>query len=165
MRNSGLLAKPVVRVLLLLAVLLVALLLINLFTGKRAKAPNQQPVTPNAETLEQLNDNTQGAADMNTPVQPDINSQEFKLTSSNVSCSTSTVNGSTVRNCSGSIRVTPLAQSDMEPGLYKINEQTKLLHAGAEQDLNSLQQLSQAQTVVRLHLVDGSNDTLSQISY
>jgi hypothetical protein len=147
-------------VLIFLAVLII-LVVISFFAGRHAAAPTEQKPATASASPEQVNSQNEG----DTPVQPDINNQEFKLAGSNVSCSTSTVNGSTSRNCSGNIRVIPRAQADMEPGLYKINEQTKLIHNGAEQDLNSLQQLSQADTTVRLKLADGSIDTLREISY
>lgn len=129
--------------------------------GRRVQAPAEQNTAVPSQSDEQISKDKEGASF----VEPDINNQEFKLTGSNVNCSTSTVNGVTASSCTGNIRVIPRAQSDMEPGLYKINEQTKLISKGVSQDLNSLQQLSQNQTVVRLKLAAGSSDTLAEISY
>ena len=142
-------------------VVIVALLVYIIVDSRKADAPSEQNSDTSTQTNEQKSNQTEG----DTDVKPDLNTQQFKLTGSNVNCSTSTVNGVTSRSCSGNIRVIPRAQTDMEPGLYKINEQTKLLHDGAEQDLNSLQQLSQNQTVVTLKLATGSEDTLAEIRY
>lgn len=98
-------------------------------------------------------------------MQPDINNEVFKLVGSNVSCSTTEVNGAVSRICSGNIRIVPINNDSMSAGLYKINEQTKLLGGGQEQDLTNLQQLSQDQTQVRLTLSDGSEEMLAEIRY
>ena len=133
----------------------------NTDSNANNKSVEQQPAA-SAPNNEQLNDDTEG----DIAVEPNVNTQEFRLTASNVSCSSTSINGVETRNCSGNIRVIPRAQADMEPGLYKINEQTKLLHDGQAQDLNMLQQLAQNQyAIVRLKLAEGSNDTLAEISY
>lgn len=152
------------RVLQLIGVVIVAALavfLVSVFMDKDAEAPAEQ----NADTSRQAPEQTNEIEEGDTEVQPNVNTQEFILTASNVSCSTTTMNSVTSRSCNGNIRVVPRAQSDMDPGLYKINEQTKLLHGGQEQDLNSLQQLAQNNTVVRLKLAAGSEDTLAEIRY
>lgn len=125
-----------------------------------------------AEPPAQNNNNAQSDNEQNnddelesTMIEPNVNNQAFHLTMANLSCSSATMNGVSSRSCSGNIQATPQAQSDMKPGVYKINEQTKLLHAGREQDLNSLQQLAQNNTVVRLRLASGSTDTLAEIRY
>lgn len=154
-------SKPSIKLIVLVIIAAAALVLVGIVIGKQVEAPSEQNTSADVQPNEQKSNVEEG----DTNVQPDINTQEFKLTSSNVSCSTTTVNGVTSKSCSGNIRVIPRAQADMEPGLYKINEQTKLLHEGVEQDLNSLQQLSQNQTVVTLKLSDGSVDTLAEIRY
>lgn len=153
--------KRPVQLIALVVVAVAAVLIYAFFNGRNAEAPSEQ----NKDAANQTNEKRNSEIEGDIAVQPNLKTQQFKLTGSNVNCSTSTVNGVTSRSCSGNIRVIPRAQSDMEPGLYKINEQTKLLDDGAEQDLNSLQQLSQNQTVVTLKLADGSEDMLAEISY
>lgn len=154
-------SKRAIQIIIVLAVALIAALVYIFVNNKRAEAPSAQNTGTPTRPAEQKGNEDEG----DVAVEPDINTQEFKLTGSNVSCSTNTVNGATSRSCSGNIRVIPRAQADMEPGLYKINEQTKLLHNGQEKDINSLQQLSQAQTIVTLKLAGGSADTLAEIRY
>lgn len=101
----------------------------------------------------------------NTSLRPNPRKQQFQLATANISCSNSSVQGVNSRVCSGNISAVPLGQSDIQPGVYKINEQTKLLHDNKEQDLNSLQQLAQNNTVVQLKLAQASVDTLSEIIY
>jgi hypothetical protein len=134
---------------------LVFMVLILLDRG--AEAPTEQ----NNDTNQQTTNNEPES----TSIKPNPNNQEFHLTASNLSCSSSTLNGASSRSCSGNISAVPLAQSDVQPGVYKINEQTKLLHDGQEQDLSSLQQLAQNNTVVRLKLAESSTDTLAEIYY
>lgn len=98
-------------------------------------------------------------------MQPDINSEEFVVTASNVNCSTTEINGQVSKSCSGNIRVVPKENKGLSPGLYKINEQTRLLHGGVEEDINNLQQLAQSNTVVTLALTDGSGEMLKEIRY
>lgn len=98
-------------------------------------------------------------------MQPDINNQEFIMTGSTVNCSTTEVNGQKSRSCSGNIHIVPAVDESHDPALYKINEQTRLLHDGQEQDLNTLQQLSQNRAKVRLTLADGSEEMLKEIRY
>ncbi len=143
---------------------IVAILVSIVVLAARTEAPSQRPTQPTIAQSEQVNDQTGGSDDL-ASIQPDINTQEFKLSSSSVSCSTTTNNGATSHTCSGNVRVIPRAQADMEPGLYKINEQTKLTKNGVEQDLTTLQQLADSQTTVRLKLVNGSIDTLAEIRY
>lgn len=143
---------------------IVAVLVAIVIVAERSEAPTQKPTQETLGQTEQVNKQT-GTNEEDAVVSPDINTQEFKLSSSNVSCSTTTVNGTTIRNCSGNVRVIPRAQADMDPGLYKINEQTKLLKNGIEQDLNTLQQLAENQTTVRLKLAEGNIDTLAEIRY
>jgi hypothetical protein len=100
---------------------------------------NQQAGATLGASSEQTNGSNQQQEE-NLPMQPDINNEEFILTGSNVSCTTTEVNGKTSRDCSGSILIVPKANNAMEPGLYKINIQTRLLHDGQPQDLNNLQQ-------------------------
>lgn len=154
-------SKRVIQLIGVVIVAAIAVFLVSVFMDKDAEAPAEQ----NADTSRQAPEQTNEIEEGDTEVQPNVNTQEFILTASNVSCSTSTINGITSRSCSGNIRVVPRAQSDMDPGLYKINEQTKLLKGGQEQDLNSLQQLAQSNTVVRLKLAAGSEDTLVEIRY
>jgi hypothetical protein len=151
------------KLLTLFIVALLAVLAYSIYASRHTSAPSPSSGVKPAKSNEQQikEENNPGA----TNVQPDVNTQEYKLAASNVSCSTTTINGTTSRNCSGNIQVTPRAQSDMQPAVYKINETTKLLHNGQEQDLNSLQQLSQSQTIVHLKLAAGSSDTLAEITY
>lgn len=149
------------RKILILAAVVIGLVIVSFFIGRRAAAPNEQKSTSTSASSEQLSEQV----DIDNSFQPDINNLEFKLTSASIACSNSDVNGVTTRSCSGNIRIIPRAQSDREPGLYKINEQTKLLHHGQEQDLNSLQELSQNDVTVRLKLANGSTDTIAEISY
>lgn len=153
--------KRPVQLIVLVLVAVAAVFLYTFFNSRQANAPSEQNSGITSQPDEQIINEQQG----DISVEPNINTEEFKLTGSNVNCSTSTVNGATSRSCSGNIRVIPLARPGMEPGLYKLNEQTKLLHDGTEQDLNSLQQLSQNQTTVRLKLADGSSDMLAEIRY
>lgn len=146
----------------LLIVIVVAILAIGgvIVFAERIESPGK----PSQPTTTQKPEPTTKEEDT-IVMQPDINNQKFTLTGATVNCSTSTINGATARNCSGNIRIIPTDQPGRSPGLYKINEQTKLTHSGAEEDLNKLQELSQNQTVVTLKLVDGSEDTLQSIDY
>lgn len=132
--------------------------MVFVLTDRGAESPSEQ----NSDT-----DNQQPVDNEpeSTSIKPNPNNQEFQLTSANLSCSSSTINGASSHSCSGNISAVPIAQSDVQPGLYKINEQTKLLRGNREQDLSSLQQLAQNNTIVRLKLVEGSNDTLAEIRY
>lgn len=126
-------------------------------TNEQSSAPQTQPGEQKSQSIEQQEEEL--------TLQPDINNEEFILVSSDVSCSPAGVNGGAGRNCSGNIRIIPAANESMEPGLYKINAQTKLLHAGQEQDLSKLRQLAQDRTKIRLTLAAGSEAMLSEIRY
>lgn len=134
--------------------------------SKPAKAPNTNEQIGGSQSLgsDQINESTKEQQD-GLVMQPSINNEEFIMTSSSVSCSTTEVNGQVSRSCSGNIHIVPKSNNSMGSGLYKINEQTKLLRDGKEQELTTLQQLSQNQTVVRLSLVPGSDDMLAEIRY
>jgi len=95
----------------------------------------------------------------------DVNKRTFKLVGSSVNCSETEVDGNKSRNCSGTISIVPEGQTGIEPGLYKINEQTRLLRGGQQQDLNTLSQLSENNTAITLKLAEGSLDTLAEIRY
>lgn len=125
---------------------------------------NSPPPGQYSESNEQINESLrqeQEAFDKQT----DINNREFILVGSSVACSSTEVNGAENKSCSGNIRIVPKADDTIGPGLYKINEQTKLLHAGQEQKLTKLHEISQNQTVVRLTLADGSDELLAEIRY
>ncbi len=125
---------------------------------------NQQTSDTSDRSTEQKNETTVKDQE-ELFMQPDINNQEFILSGSTVNCSTSEVNGVKSYSCSGNIRIIPTANESNEQGLYKINERTRLLHDGQEQDLNTLQQLSQNRAKVRLTLADGSDEMLKEIRY
>lgn len=165
MRYSTAMRKHTGKLIALAIVVIVGVVVLSFVLGKRASAPNEQSTGNASAAPEQQTGDDQVEGEGVIPVMPDINTQEFRLTASNVSCSTTNVNGVESRSCSGNVHVVPRGQSDMEPGLYKINEQTRLLHNGVEQDLNSLQQLSQSDVTVRLQLASGSEDTLAEIRY
>ncbi len=139
---------------------------ILLATNDSASKPNTNLQTdiPASQSNEQIN-GSPDPSEENRFMQPDINNEEFILTASNVSCSTTEVNGVSSRSCSGNIHIVPKAHGAPSAGLYKINEHTKLLHDGQEQDLNTLQQLAQNQTPVRLTLAPGSEELLAEIRY
>ncbi|MGI9027991.1 MAG: hypothetical protein ACR2FM_04095 [Candidatus Saccharimonadales bacterium] len=135
------------------------------------RSDNNKPVNTNQQTSdttrqsdEQISEQTRQQQE-SLSMQPDINNEEFTLTGSTVNCSTTEVNGAVSQSCSGNIRIVPTTNQGMSAGLYKINEQTRLLQNGEERDLATLQQLSQNQTLVRLTLVDGSSEMLKEIRY
>lgn len=139
-------------------------LVFSLNKSDKALNTNAQANSTPSQTVEQKNE--QAAREQeNVAMQPKINDEEFTLVGSNVNCSTTEVNGAVSRSCSGNIHIIPKANQEISAGLYKINEQTKLLHNGQEQELTSLQQLSQSQTVIKLTLVDGSEEMLAEIRY
>lgn len=149
-----------------IAVAVLALIGLALILNKPegTTSTNQQTSrTPQPQT-EQTNEPS-GDTEEEFPMELDINTQQFTLTGSNVSCSTTTVNGQTSHNCTGTIHIVPLSNQAHDPALYKINEQTQLLHDGQPQDLQTLQQLSQNRTTVRLKMADNSSDTIAAINY
>lgn len=129
------------------------LLFVALQRSATDPAPSEQSGATLGQSVEQQHEQL--------AVTPDINNEEFILVSTAVTCSSTELSES----CSGNIRIIPTADQYMEAGLYKINDQTKLLHNGQQQDLELLQQLSENQTPVRLKLVQGSEEFLQEISY
>ncbi len=112
--------------------------------GQSAQAPlapsEQQSVTPESDF--------------------NINALEFDLVASNVACTGN--NG--VNTCAGTITLVE-GGGTSDRGIFKINDDTKLLHDGLPQELMSLQELAQGQTKVRVTLVQDSLDTLKEIRY
>ncbi len=162
MRYSTTMRGHTMKLIVLAILVVVGAVIVSFFVGKRAQAPSEQPTRETTTQPEQQTGQNEEVA----PVTPNVNTQEFRLTASYVSCSTTTIYGVESRSCSGNIRVVPRGQADMEPGLYKINEQTKLLHNGVEQDLATLQELAQSNVTVRLKLIEGSDeDMLAEINY
>lgn len=143
----------------LLAVIIIAGLTIVI--ARRTHAPTTSKLTESAPST-QTNDIVEQPDDMQLP---NINTDQFKLVGATVNCSTSTTDSQTVRSCSGSIRIIPVKDPDRDVTLYKINEQTTLLHNGQPEDINQLQQLAQNQTVISLKSQPQDEYTIAQISY
>jgi hypothetical protein len=144
----------------LVIIAIAACVALGIYVGNQRSAPAANTASTETSTsAEQIDDPP------SKNVEPDVNNQEFRLTASNVSCTSTTINGQSNGGCSGNIRVIPRGQADMEPGLYQINDQTRLLHNGQEESLNNLSKLVDNNTVVRLKLADGSLGVLTAITY
>lgn len=141
--------RPISIIIVILAILILGGFVWHKKDSKPAPAASTQPT-------EQIND-TPTPEQISDDIQPDINNQEFKLTEAAITCSNT--------GCNGTIRIVPSGEEERTPGLYKISEQTRLVHNNEVQNPKLLEQLAQNQTAVRLTLVTGSDDTLAEIRY
>lgn len=147
------------------AIIIVTLIAIISIVGlyfimnKKVEAP--KPDYQNQNTSEQNNEPS-------TPIDPeleaslDINTQQFTLTAAALSCSTATVNG---HSCTGTIHIVPLNNQAHDPAMYKISEQTKLVHDNQLQDTQKLEELAQSKPTITLKMAENSSDTIAEITY
>lgn len=141
---------------------IISILGVYFLTNKKAEAPH--PTTQNQNTSEQNNE-PKTELDPELEANLDINTQQFTLTDAALSCSTSTVNGYVKHNCTGKIYIVPLNNQAYTPAMYKISEQTKLIHDDQLQDTQKLEELAQSKTTVRLKMAENSSDTIGEITY
>ncbi len=86
----------------------------------------------------------------------DINTQQFTLTAAKLICSAT---------CTGDIYIVPLTSPEHDPGLFKISEQTTLVHNGQPQNVQTLEQLAQNRTTIQLKYASQTDTTIAEITY
>lgn len=152
--------RRVIIIVILLAI--ISIIGVYFITNKKAEAPN--PTTQNQSTSEQNNEpSTELDPELATNL--DVNTQQFTLTQAVLSCSTTTVDGSAKHNCTGKIYIVPLSNQAYTPAMYKISEQTRVMHDNQLQDTQKLEELAQSKSTVTLKMADNSGDTIAEITY